>query len=387
MAQTNQKHLKGAQTPQRGAGHSQAPEGVFFDREERYVKARAGFDTESASQDTISENAVHFAKAVAQTITDVTGVQYLPLLGEVTEPPSEFAQKMVVYSHVSGVIQGDYILVLTPAVAAKLLGQFEKEMTLRDLSEFCKELLNVAVGRTVVELEKKVGTLTHNSPVVVLGDIFFPNVLSNGVIISGKPGDIECILALNMAGTKVPRELKKLMQELEIKTREANTDKLTSLHNRGFFDSIFSHYVHAATSQSAPLSLIMCDIDHFKQLNDRHGHLVGDEALRAVSGIIKEAVKGEGVAVRYGGDEIAILLPHTPLEEARRLGEDILARVRANKIDTRTSGSPKKMTLTMSIGVAQFAVGEDEHFFFRKADRALYAAKSSGRNRVIADDS
>ena len=161
-------------------------------------------------------------------------------------------------------------------------------------------------------------------------------------------------------------------------------DRLTGLHNRLHFDTVFPIEWRRAARSRFPLSLLLADIDSFKAYNDAYGHLAGDTVLRSVARAIAETVHRAGdVVVRYGGEEFAVLLPHTDIESARRMAETIRERVASLDIRHPTSHAEK---LTISIGVATAqADGDERHAttLVDAADRALYAAKRAGRNRVV----
>jgi diguanylate cyclase (GGDEF)-like protein len=124
--------------------------------------------------------------------------------------------------------------------------------------------------------------------------------------------------------------------------------------------------------------LAVLDIDHFKQINDRHGHLFGDRALCAVADAISRAVRSTDVAVRYGGEEFLVVLPNTRLDAASEIAERIRQQVKA---------LPLPVPITVSVGIADGDASRDQpEAVFERADQALYRAKNSGRDRVIADD-
>lgn len=161
-------------------------------------------------------------------------------------------------------------------------------------------------------------------------------------------------------------------------------DRLTGLHNRLHFDSVFPVEWRRAARTRFPLSLLLADIDSFKAYNDAHGHLAGDECLKAVATAIAQTIHRAGdVVVRYGGEEFAVLLPHTDSDAARVVAETIRQRVASLGIHNPTVAGEK---LTISIGVATAIPDGDERnstSLVDAADRALYAAKRSGRNRVV----
>lgn len=156
-------------------------------------------------------------------------------------------------------------------------------------------------------------------------------------------------------------------------------DPLTDLYSRGFFDQELPIHLAAAERHSRPLALMMADLDRFKETNDRFGHLAGDEVLRVVGQITKETIRESDVAVRYGGEEIAVVLPETDQGEAVRVAERLRGTVKKSKI--RFQG--KVIPCTISVGLAVFPYdAKDREGLIRNADKALYAAKDAGRNCV-----
>jgi diguanylate cyclase len=127
----------------------------------------------------------------------------------------------------------------------------------------------------------------------------------------------------------------------------------------------------------------MMDVDDFKKLNDEHGHLIGDRVLRAIANCVKSQLRGVDTAARYGGEEIAVILPRSDMVAAYNVGERIRAAITELRVTT-DSEPPKVLSVTSSFGVASYpeskaADGED---LIRRADRALYRAKKTGKNRV-----
>jgi diguanylate cyclase (GGDEF)-like protein len=163
-------------------------------------------------------------------------------------------------------------------------------------------------------------------------------------------------------------------------------DGLTELHNRLHFDKLFPVEWRRAARTHTPMSVLIADIDWFKDYNDAHGHRAGDECLRRVARCIRDTVHRAGdIVARFGGEEFAVLLPNTDLQSARRLAETIRQRVMDLEIE-HPSGCP----LTISVGVATCLPEGDEQnavALIDAADKALYAAKRAGRNRVVCADS
>lgn len=158
----------------------------------------------------------------------------------------------------------------------------------------------------------------------------------------------------------------------------ATLDALTNLNNRRQFESRLKQEIAATKRQKNPLCAMMIDIDFFKKVNDTYGHASGDEVLRTVASIIKAHLRESDIPARYGGEEFAVLLPYTKIEEAQIVGERLRKAVEA------TSISIDKLTInvTISMGLAEFTQEQTGEELFKCADKALYEAKESGRNKV-----
>jgi diguanylate cyclase len=177
-------------------------------------------------------------------------------------------------------------------------------------------------------------------------------------------------------------QIEELRVDLAKAQRDANTDSLTGIANRKYFDYEFAAAAEEARLKNAPLSLLFADIDQFKRFNDTHGHQVGDQVLRLVAQVLTSSVKGRDLAARYGGEEFAVLLPQTELEGARHLAEQIRRTVACNNIRLKSNGR-QLGHITLSVGCAEYAPQEALSDLIRRADEALYEAKRRGRNRVV----
>lgn len=176
-----------------------------------------------------------------------------------------------------------------------------------------------------------------------------------------------------------------LQRQVETLRAENLTDPLTLIGNRHYFDKSLARLAAAAAKSGEPLSLLFCDIDHFKNFNDKFGHQVGDQVLRLVAGLIKNTVRDGDVVGRYGGEEFGIILPATPLTAAKTTAERISGALMARELRKRGSGASLGR-ITISIGVAQLRDGETSLALVQRADEYLYVAKRSGRNRVVSED-
>jgi len=179
-------------------------------------------------------------------------------------------------------------------------------------------------------------------------------------------------------------EIENLREDLESLRQEAYTDGLTGIANRRRFDQVLRHAAMLASEQGTALSLLMIDIDHFKEFNDTHGHQIGDQVLRLLAATLRENVKGQDTPARYGGEEFAIVLPNTERDNAVILAEQIRRAISSKNVRNRRTGEDLGR-ITISIGVAAYGYGESLSQFIHRADQALYLAKHAGRNRVHTD--
>ena len=167
----------------------------------------------------------------------------------------------------------------------------------------------------------------------------------------------------------------------------ATLDALTNLNNRRQFETRLGQEISIAKRQNNPLCAMMIDIDFFKRVNDTYGHAAGDEVLRTVAGIIKDTLRESDIPSRYGGEEFAVLLPFTKLEEARIVGERLRAAVESAPIPiNQDSLDAQTINVTISMGLAEYDKQETGEVLFERADKALYEAKTGGRNRVCVTE-
>lgn len=160
----------------------------------------------------------------------------------------------------------------------------------------------------------------------------------------------------------------------------ALTDALTGMQNRRYFDDALKEYLGEFRRVGRPIGLMILDLDHFKQVNDTHGHDVGDEVLRAVANCLKDMTRYHDVVARLGGEEFAVVTPNMDAELLARFAERIRKAIAAMSIQ---SGNIR-LKVTASVGLAVWDRKESAEDFYRRADRQLYEAKRLGRNRVCA---
>ena len=157
---------------------------------------------------------------------------------------------------------------------------------------------------------------------------------------------------------------------------KASRDVLTNLFNRGKFDDVLSKEIELSKTTLAPLSIIFLDIDHFKVVNDTHGHDAGDYVLIELAKILGSNVRKSDFVARWGGEEFVIALQSTNIEEASLLAEKL--RISTQHYNFLSGGKQ-----TISLGVTQYKNAEPQANFIKRVDDALYEAKETGRNRVV----
>mgnify|MGYP002620290216 FL=1 len=160
-------------------------------------------------------------------------------------------------------------------------------------------------------------------------------------------------------------------------------DPLTGVGNRRCFDLTMEKAITDSRENGTPLSLVMCDIDHFKRVNDAFGHQVGDEIIKMFSRVIETSVREGDTVIRYGGEEFAVILPRAGQDAAKSIAERIRRQFESKKLTIRETNQ-KIGQMTASFGVAEYRAGEDTELLVQRADAKLYDAKSGGRNQVSA---
>jgi diguanylate cyclase len=174
-------------------------------------------------------------------------------------------------------------------------------------------------------------------------------------------------------------EIQSLKQQLEQVKTLANTDALTGLSNRRMLETYYRQALEVDKSDN--ISLIMMDIDNFKNFNDTHGHIMGDQVLKMVGRVLVEECASPIIAVRYGGEEFVLLCPDIGLEGALKVSENIRLRLSSIPLSNKRTGN-KLPPVTASLGVAITDTAEILNKLIDRADQALYKAKQEGRNRV-----
>ena len=180
-------------------------------------------------------------------------------------------------------------------------------------------------------------------------------------------------------------QIAELQSKLERARTESITDELTGLKNRRHFDKALDAALPVHREEKQPLTVVMCDIDHFKHFNDTHGHQTGDQVLKLVGMTIAQTVKGRDIPARYGGEEFGIILPGTDLPGAEIVAEHLRDAVMNKELIKRSTGQTIGR-ITMSFGVALLTDHDTPASLVSRADACLYQSKHDGRNCVTIED-
>ena len=202
----------------------------------------------------------------------------------------------------------------------------------------------------------------------------FENVAKNlGIVI--------VTIAIFRWSSRYKKQFQVLQKQQVALTKASNTDSLSTLYNRRFLYSEFIDQIQCRYDPNKRLSLIMVDLDHFKQVNDKYGHLEGDKLIIHIADIIKAAIRQNDFAFRYGGEEFLIILD-SDINAAKNIAE----RIRGNYADSDYEINGVELEKSTSIGIVEYQPKDNFELAVDTADKALYRAKNSGRNRVVCGD-
>jgi diguanylate cyclase (GGDEF)-like protein len=266
---------------------------------------------------------------------------------------------------------------------------------------------------TAVSAEEALAKLTADNVDVVITDIMLPGMDGleltdrikkeydiDVIVMTGYSGDYSYEEAISKGASdfvfkpvrfeelllRLRRVLKerRLTQErvhmLDKLKRLSITDGLTKLFNSRYFYNQLKAEIDRTSRYQRPLSLLLLDIDQFKEYNDSFGHLEGDQVLVRLGQVIKSCLRKMDSAYRYGGEEFTVILPETEGDEAATVAERIRSSVSLEKFYPK--GRKEKYAITISIGVTEYIMDEEVAIFVQRADKAMYLSKQSGRNRV-----
>jgi two-component system cell cycle response regulator len=199
-----------------------------------------------------------------------------------------------------------------------------------------------------------------------------------------KPIDSEELSARVKTQVRKKRYLDALRARLDQSMELAVTDQLTGLHNRRYMRVQLEQFLKRSNMGGMPVSILLCDIDHFKKVNDIHGHSAGDDVLREFGRRLRENIRPMDLACRYGGEEFVIIMPETTQDLAHAAGERIREIIAGNPFSI---GRGDHLRVTMSGGVATVVPPDDDvDALLKRADEALYKAKARGRNQIELEE-
>ena len=191
---------------------------------------------------------------------------------------------------------------------------------------------------------------------------------------------IALLMAARASNDQLRQEVEQRRALQEALRIQASIDPLTGLNNRREYEKLFSREMARARREGRAMSLVMLDLDHFKHINDDHGHAAGDEVLRCVAQLCRENFREVDIAGRLGGEEFVVLMPHTALREAGEVARRFLQVLS----DTEIAFEGLRLRVQATAGVAELQAHEDHlETLLQRADHALYAGKQTGRNRVM----
>lgn len=179
--------------------------------------------------------------------------------------------------------------------------------------------------------------------------------------------------------SEMEAEASQARQIIEDQKKRATLDHLTGLPNRAAYEVQLGEELMKRSRGGRSLSFIICDVDHFKKINDTYGHIAGDKVLQLLATTLRKNLRGSDFIARYGGEEFVVLLPGTPADAAAGVAEKLRASIEACPFNFRG----QRVTITMSFGISEFRALEAPETVFDRADKALYKAKEEGRNRCV----
>ncbi|MCS5563009.1 diguanylate cyclase [Marinobacter sp.] len=218
----------------------------------------------------------------------------------------------------------------------------------------------------------------NTRPITGTEEFMFQNLTISPL--SGPSGQVEKVCLMVYDVTDIASSKRALERANEQLAKLSMTDRLTGLLNRGTWENLVDAEYERYRRYGQATSLVMFDIDHFKKVNDTHGHLAGDEVIKHTATVTKNNLRQSDTAGRYGGEEFGIILPETDAEGARIICERIRESIAQSVVETTVA----PIEYTISMGIAQLSDGPENYMqWMQQADTALYAAKEGGRNRVV----
>jgi two-component system, cell cycle response regulator len=229
---------------------------------------------------------------------------------------------------------------------------------------------------------------TRNLPILIIADPDDRPKVLRGLELGvndylTRPIDRNELLARVSTNIRQKLYADRLRQSVQQSIEMALYDPLTGLNNRRSLERRLPALIGTARERGAPLTMMVLDIDHFKRVNDTYGHDVGDLVLKGFGAGLEEAVRGGDLVCRLGGEEFVVVMPGVDMNQAARIAERV--RTTTEGHDFALDGAAQAVSITVSIGLAEWRKPWDSAELYRRADRALYLSKSAGRNRVTQD--
>jgi diguanylate cyclase (GGDEF)-like protein len=251
------------------------------------------------------------------------------------------------------------------------------------LLDVCMPYLDgLETARRIRAIERSLGETWR--PIIFLSGRTTAQDIAAGVAAGGddylaKPVDTQILEAKIAAMQRIASMRHQLLETKQQLAKEARTDELTGVANRRHFMSVLDAELARSKRQGHPLTLVYLDLDHFKQVNDNHGHDAGDQVLRSVTATLTENLRQEDTLGRIGGEEFSICMPGTEIKQAHQACERYRGMIERQRIEL----GDRQLQITASIGLTDYEPFTDSHTeLLARADSALYQAKQQGRNRV-----
>ena len=253
-----------------------------------------------------------------------------------------------------------------------VMGTFQNEFYGVLIFSFIATILMIHLGAF-----ERLYLFTHNLGRVEIGDfaVFFPAFLAVGFTCFSyrRIKELESEISMRSQLEKRLRDSEKKFKNLSI------TDELTQLYNSRYFYHTLETEIERTVRYDRPLTVILLDVDNFKNFNDKYGHLAGDKVLKVLGKLMKECIRKTDSAHRYGGEEFALILPETSGSNALTVAERVRKQFEAHNFSTKPGDT---VTCSVSIGLGQYEPMEEMKVFLERVDKAMYVAKNQGKNRV-----
>lgn len=347
--------------------------------QQRLDKLRAGLEWATEDQHALRDALQRVLQLILENIGELV-VDDRWLHGQITLMGEMFAHPLDV--RVLGELESRLRDVIDRQSAIKL-ELSDAQLRLKEmLSRFVDRLgeFTDSTGDYHAKIERSAERIAAAQDIAELTDVIADVMRETRSVQASTARSRDELVALRSRVDEANTEITRLQHELEQTSELIRHDPLTGVLNRKGLDEALARETAFAQRRGTPLCLGLLDIDNFKQINDIHGHQTGDEALQHLTEVVRENIRPQDSVARYGGEEFVILLPDTGLEAA------VAALVRLQRALTKRFflARQQKLLITFSAGVAQLLEGEDPEQALDRADKAMYIAKRSGKNRVLA---